>query len=295
MEANNFSKALSKATKLPQLPPNYEDDDEKSEIADGIGELSTGMRPLHCIPRPSTSTKKPKPPNPEFKPLRPVSYFCQALRISLSTRALDVRVYYTPPKYDNGGVMVFHHGAGYAGTSFACLAKEIGKVMRDNVGVLAFDARRHGKTTSSQSDEDLSIDVLVDDFCALLQTIYHAAAAPNLMANFCTAVEALPHMHAILNSRPEVCSYSVNTGLIRNPASARVSIPSIVAPADSALMPNTRANIGFKDKWRTPLRSTAPYWDSWFPSLSPLFLGLSSARLLVLAGAERSDTMLIVG
>lgn len=95
-------------------------------------------------PRPSTSTRKPKPPNPEFKPLSPASYFSQALQISLPTRALDVRVYYTPPKYDGGGIIVFHHGAGYAGTSFACLAKEISEVMRDNVGVLAFDARRHG-------------------------------------------------------------------------------------------------------------------------------------------------------
>jgi hypothetical protein len=45
--------------------------------------------------------------------------------------------------------------------------------------------RVSGKTTSSQSDEDLSINVLVEDFCALLQTIYpDVAAAPNLMVNF---------------------------------------------------------------------------------------------------------------
>lgn len=100
-------------------------------------------------------------------------------------------------------------------------------------------------------------------------------------------MEALPHMQAILNSRPEgfdsveeaiewqyvyfgsplinafyTFSYSVDTGLIHNPTSARVSIPSIIVPADSPLTPTTRANSGFKYKWRTPLRSTAPYWDS---------------------------------
>jgi protein phosphatase methylesterase 1 len=109
-------------------------------------------------------------------------------------------------------------------------------------------------------------------------------------------------------------SYSVDTGLIHNPSSARVSIPSIVVPSDSPLTPTTRANSGFKYKWRTPLRSTAPYWNSthipchlifsihmliflsgWFPSLSSLFLALRSARLLVLAGAERLDTTLMVG
>lgn len=45
--------------------------------------------------------------------------------------------------------------------------------------------RLSGKTTSSQSDEDLSIDILVEDFCALLQTIYpDIAAAPTLMVKF---------------------------------------------------------------------------------------------------------------
>jgi len=42
-----------------------------------------------------------------------------------------------------------------------------------------------GKTTSSQSDEDLSINILVEDLCALLQTIYtDVAAAPTLMVRF---------------------------------------------------------------------------------------------------------------
>ncbi|KAJ8592850.1 protein phosphatase methylesterase [Rhizopogon salebrosus TDB-379] len=330
-----YRSAISaRIAKLPQLPPTDEDDDEQSELADGIGALSTGMGPPP-IPRSSASTRTPKPPNPQFEPLSPASYFSQALQVALPSRALDVRVYHTPSKYDGGGVIVFHHGAGYAGTSFACLAKEISAVMRNDVGVLAFDARRHGKTTSSQSDENLSIDVLVEDFCALLQTIYpDAAAAPTLMlvghsmgGSVCvracpilqhhqyriagvavldvvegTAIEALPHMQAILNSRPEgfdsieeAIEWHVDTGLIHNPSSARVSIPSIVIPSDSPLTPTTRANSGFKYKWRTPLRSTAPYWNSWFPSLSSLFLALRSARLLVLAGAERLDTTLMVG
>ncbi|KAG1834251.1 hypothetical protein EV424DRAFT_1310583 [Suillus variegatus] len=95
-------------------------------------------------------------------------------------------------------------------------------------------------------------------------------------------------IHAILNSRPEgfdivqeAIKWHVNTGLVHNPTSARVSIPSIVVPTGS-LTPSTRANIGFKYKWR------------WFPSLSSLFLGLYYARLLVLAGAERLDTTLTV-
>ncbi|OJA08331.1 hypothetical protein AZE42_07215 [Rhizopogon vesiculosus] len=327
-----YRSAISaRIAKLPQLPPTDEDNVEQSELADEIGALSTGMGPPP-VPR---SARKPTPQNPQFQPLSSAAYFSQALQVALPTRALDVRVYYTPPKYDGGGVIVLHHGAGYAGTSFACLAKEISGIMKGGVGVLAFDARRHGKTTSSQSDENLSIDVLVEDFCALIQAIYlDAAAAPTLMlvghsmgGSVCvracpilqqhkykiagvavldvvegTAVEVLPHMQTILNSRPEgfdsieeAIEWHVDTGLIHNPTSARVSIPSIIVPADSPLTPTTRTNSGFKYKWRTPLRSTAPYWDSWFPSLSSLFLALRSARLLVLAGAERLDTTLMVG
>lgn len=41
--------------------------------------------------------------------------------------------------------MIMHHGAGYSALSFACLAKELNEVVGKDVGVLAFDARRHGE------------------------------------------------------------------------------------------------------------------------------------------------------
>jgi len=62
--------------------------------------------------------------------------------------------------------------------------------MRGDMVSIPFEGTRNahhlsGKTTSSQSDEDLSIDVLVEDFCALLQTIYpDVAAAPTFMVKF---------------------------------------------------------------------------------------------------------------
>ena len=98
-----------------------------------------------------------------------------------------------------------------------------------------------------------------------------------------SAIEALPHMHSLLNARPDgfdsmeeaiewqyVCwpstlslalmakwlYHSVTTKAIRNPNSARVSIPGIIVPSnnDSPAVPPF--------VWRTPLRSTAPYWTS---------------------------------
>jgi len=49
---------------------------------------------------------------------------------------------------------------------------------------------------------------------------------------------------------------SVTTNAIRNPISARVSVPSIIVPSTS---PSSAAPAY---EWRTTLRSTAPYWAS---------------------------------
>ncbi|KAH7884869.1 Alpha/Beta hydrolase protein [Phlebopus sp. FC_14] len=334
-----YRSAISaRIAKLPHLPQTDEDDaaDESNELCDSLGSLPIfGMGPPPLPHTNSSTPRTPKEPNPAFSPISPSSYFSQALQVSLPSRGLDVRVYYTPPRFEGGGLIVLHHGAGYAGTSFTCLAKEISGVMRGKVGVLTFDARRHGKTTSTEPDDNLSMDILVDDFVSLTQTVFpDPAHAPVLMlvghsmggsvvVRACpkiqnlhytvsgvavldvvegTAIEALPHMHALLNSRPEgfdsieeAIEWHVNTHTINNPISARISIPSILIPRESTLAPRTRANEPYAYRWRTPLRSTAPYWDSWFSSLSSLFLSLRSARLLVLAGAERLDTPLMVG
>ncbi len=41
--------------------------------------------------------------------------------------------------------MICHHGAGYGGLSFACMAKEVQDLSNGECGILAPDARRHGK------------------------------------------------------------------------------------------------------------------------------------------------------
>jgi protein phosphatase methylesterase 1 len=97
-----------------------------------------------------------------------------------------------------------------------------------------------------------------------------------------TAIEALPLMNSLLNARPDgfdsaeeaiewqyvtrlntnslpapthIFFVSVATNTILNPNSARVSIPSIITPSEST------SPIVPKYVWRTPLRSTAPYWS----------------------------------
>jgi len=226
--------------------------------------------------------------------------------------------------------MVLHHGAGYSALSFAMMAKEITTETGGECGVLAMDCRRHGKTEpldESVSDDDLSIDVLAEDAYNLLCTLFpDPSATPSLLlvghsmggsvlVRACpmllakkyrvtgvavldvvegSAVEALPHMHNLLNSRPDgfdsledAIEWHVTGHTIRNLTSARISVPSLFVPSPPNYTP--------RFLWRTPLRSTAPYWESWFLGLSKSFLEVRTARLLVLAGTDRLDKDLMLG
>ncbi|KAJ4480053.1 Alpha/Beta hydrolase protein [Lentinula aciculospora] len=317
-----YRSALSaRLAKLPADIPSKNDDGEE-ESADSLSSLpGSGLGP----------PAMQKDPNSAFSTISAKNFFVQALQVALPGRNLDCRMYYTPPVEANGTVMVCQHGAGYSGLTFACMAKEITDMTRGECGVLAIDARRHGKTVSTlkQEDEDLSIGILVDDFVEVIQTIYpDPHVSPTLIlighsmggsiaTRACTilldgmykiggvavldvvegsAIEALPYMNSLLNARPdgfdsveEAVEWHVTTNAIRNSTSARISIPSIISPSGSS-SPNIPPFI-----WRTPLRSTASYWKSWFVGLSSKFLSVRTARLLVLAGTDRLDKELMIG
>ncbi|GAA6060216.1 hypothetical protein JCM10212_002295 [Sporobolomyces blumeae] len=129
------------------------------------------------------------------------------------------RVYWTPPRLtttdpaadgdvdgdDDGAspddrevLFVFVHGAGYSGLSFAVLAKRLIEQERDGrgssegkrgrVGVLAYDARGHGRTqvppSSVDPDEQPSMDLgsLAQDLIDLLRSMFpDRRQAPSLV------------------------------------------------------------------------------------------------------------------
>jgi len=89
----------------------------------------------------------------KLSPLSASEFFAQALEVSPPDNDATFRVYLTPPSGQpgrdqkpnpNGTYLVTHHGAGASGLSFAPLAKEVG-IRAPELGVLAFDARGHGK------------------------------------------------------------------------------------------------------------------------------------------------------
>ncbi|KAF8512476.1 protein phosphatase methylesterase [Gautieria morchelliformis] len=338
MSALQRSALSARIAKLPQLPPgiaptvapqsNYDDceDDVEEDETDGLGALPS-MAPSNQSNRPNRSLKRTKPHDSELTPISAASYFSQAVEVAVPPAQLTFRVYYTPPKLSGtkGTVMVCHHGAGFSALSFACFAKEVENLSHGECGVLALDAREHGRTESTAAAEemDLSVERLCVDVVELIKTIFptpsesptlllvgHSmggsvivrASGALLAAKYKLAgvavldvvegftLDALPHMHNLLDSRPdgfdsqeEAIQWHVSTNTIRNPLSARISVPPIITPSGTAW------------RWRTPLRSTAPYWANWFTGLSKTFLSARTARLLVLAGTDRLDKELMIG
>ncbi|SPO34911.1 related to Protein phosphatase methylesterase 1 [Pseudozyma flocculosa] len=144
-----------------------------------------------------------------------------------------------------------------------------------------------------------------------------------------TAMDALEGMRSIVLSHPrgfdsveQAIEWHVDSKTIANPDSARVSVPPLVErntdvpdevartrQADSEPMEVLQDHEGaaaqepgqgeeaqrFRYKWRADLLATEPYWRSWFQGLSSRFLGVKTARLLLLAGTDRLDKELMIG
>ncbi|PLW23068.1 hypothetical protein PCANC_27849 [Puccinia coronata f. sp. avenae] len=231
-------------------------------------------------------------------------------------------------------VFVFHHGAGYSGLSAACLAREV---------------RASQVKSPDQASPDLSLPTLASDMVDLLRTMYpHRPHAPAFVlvghsmggavaTEACAGVQehvgrviglvvldvvegsalsALTSMMPLINARPssfgspaECIKYHVDSHTIRNLASARISVPSLIrnssaSSAPSASHPATEDasadppdTIGSEERfeWITDLRRSQPHWEGWYRGLSAKFLAQKTARLLVLAGTDRLDKELMIG
>lgn len=105
-----------------------------------------------------------------------------------------------------------------------------------------------------------------------------------------SAIEALMHMKTYLASRPSSFSsieaaieWHVRSRTLRNPESAKASVPSLLV------------GTGDRWTWRTDLMRTQPYWENWFTGMSGRFLRGRAAKALLLAGTDRLDKELMVG
>ncbi|MCJ1316560.1 Protein phosphatase methylesterase 1 [Xylographa vitiligo] len=154
-----------------------------------------------------------------------------------------------------------------------------------------------------------------------------------------SAIDALASMETYLSSRPTTfpsisagIEWHTRTRTIRNPLSARVSVPSLLCPTPTTISPSapplarsfsptttpilsSSSSTPPPDEplttpfpvtsppqtsrrtwtWRTNLANTSPFWHSWFRALSAKFLTAKGGKLLLLAGTDRLDKELMIG
>ncbi|KAL8287269.1 hypothetical protein RQP46_003721 [Phenoliferia psychrophenolica] len=236
------------------------------------------------------------------------------------------------PTGGNGMVFVCVHGAGYSGLSFACFAKDAVAKGGGKVGALAYDARGHGKTKVEKDGDgklDMSLEAMSDDLVRLLKEMFPVKAeAPSVVlighsmggavaVDACpkladvvdvvglsvldvvegTALDALQGMNALIAAQPkgfqtveQGIEWHLRSKVLNNAASARLSVPPLLMPTESQV-PNDPLTV----VWRADLAATQPFWEGWFTGLSAKFLACRTAKLLLLAGADRLDTALMVG
>eukprot|EP01129_Flabellula_baltica_P015437 TRINITY_DN7871_c0_g1_i1.p1 TRINITY_DN7871_c0_g1~~TRINITY_DN7871_c0_g1_i1.p1 ORF type:complete len:322 (-),score=52.07 TRINITY_DN7871_c0_g1_i1:34-960(-) len=211
-----------------------------------------------------------------------------------------------------GPVCVFFHGAGHTAMSWAIVASKL----KEDVQVICFDARGHGGS-DGMSMEDMSSDVLVSDAIQMIHEVFPEEVPPLVFIGHSmggaiairtaiamegqvaalivldvvegTAMESLPKMVAILQSRPhsfespeEAISWSLRTGGYRKKDSARISVPGQLK------------EVNGEYRWRTDLMVTQPFWSSWFSNMSELFLSVPAPKLLIIADTDRLDTSLTI-
>ncbi|CUS10147.1 unnamed protein product [Tuber aestivum] len=284
------------------------------------------IRPLFARPEPRKKAS--------LEPLPWNQYFSSSLYLLHEPTSAVFHAYLTSP-INNGPLFVMHHGAGSSGLSFALLASEIRKAL-PAAGVLSIDSRGHGETkTPNDGDLSLPIlsqdfvtaVELVKEKCGWgkmpdLVLVGHSlggavvadvAMGGKLGGNVLgyvvldvvegSAIDALQSMQTYLSTRPsgftslaQGIEWHTRSRTIRNPTSARISVPALLLLTDTAQPESSEDSSPPRPwRWRTDLAKTQPFWQGWFVGLSKKFLEARGGKLLILAGTDRLDRELIIG
>lgn len=246
-------------------------------------------------------------------------------------RHLSFQIYYSPPSSKSVPIFIFHHGAGSSSMTFCKLTQSLKNkygTEEEHPGIFLFDMRGHGNSSLGKTP-DYDISTLTEDFQFIIDEFHHRFKPesslylmghslggsiltsylnvnPDITYNIKglimldiveeTAITSLSTMPSFLSRLPrKFTSYKQAidwhikyTRLLKNKDSACISVPDLFEEKT----PNELT-------WKTDLKLTQPYWESWFLGLSSNFITCGSkihvAKLLILAGHETLDTDLIRG
>ncbi|CAG8433708.1 10416_t:CDS:2 [Diversispora eburnea] len=212
----------------------------------------------------------------------------------------------------NVPLFIMHHGAGSSGLSFALCSSHIKRLMDNKCTIFSYDCRDDNDLSLERLSQDL-VDVLkaaFDDEVVKKRCVVSHVASKRLVPSMtCLAVidvvegsalEALKGMLPFLRNRStefksieDAIEWSINSGTVHNPESARIStFPLLIEKIENK--ESTHDEGVNKYVWRTDLVTTQKYWEEWFTGLSEKFLSARAAKLLILAGTDRLDKPLTI-
>lgn len=238
---------------------------------------------------------------------------------------LTFQTYYAPPGSQTAPIFICHHGAGSSAMTFWCAARSLISA-KEKPGVFLYDARGHGNSTLSKqldyalSDFTADLEFVMSRFLAKYQPqnplclIGHSLGGA-VMTNYISsksvpgsvkglvvidiveeaAIRALDKALAFVKRRPksftslmQAVQWHLQSSILRNEESAKVSVPDLLTPVDNVYM------------WRADLERMSKYWHSWFVDLSLTFVTCNSAaknvaKLLLLSTSETLDKELMIG
>ncbi|KAF9571316.1 hypothetical protein EC968_000756 [Mortierella alpina] len=238
----------------------------------------------------------------------------------LDPSELTFNVYETNRDLTDAPVIVLHHGAGFCARSFATTTRELKKLLGDQARFLCFDVRGHGETTSNDQQnlqvERLAKDLqnllltlygpgsghkqmpefflvghsmggaVVIEFAAQKMIPGISAVAVLDMAEMSLDM-AKANIKEWCTTRPkafdsveQVVQLGIESKIVRNIESARVSFPGLVTHAPAPAK-------GYV--WHTDLLQSESCWPSWFKDMNQKFLKIQVPKILILAEYGRLD------
>nr|CCC95930.1 unnamed protein product [Trypanosoma congolense IL3000] len=222
------------------------------------------------------------------------------------------------------------HGAGMSSSSFYTLAARLLEDSHSSCGetpvtvlVVAFDMRCHGDSTARGGEESLTLQVLVEDFRAVLRAVKeslfanaerfyfvgHSLGGSVLVHGLLgeadllqlaagvvlldvvegTARISLGHMDKFLENRPQKFrEVSEATQWFLQRGGMRNA-----AAAEVTVPPLLRMEGEFF-VWKSNLERMSSVWPQWFDGLDKGFVALPCPKILCLANTERLDTALTI-
>eukprot|EP01054_Gregarina_sp_Poly1_P001766 Gregarina_sp_Poly_1__1765@NODE_1458_length_4095_cov_178_894985_g965_i0_p2_GENE_NODE_1458_length_4095_cov_178_894985_g965_i0NODE_1458_length_4095_cov_178_894985_g965_i0_p2_ORF_typecomplete_len300_score42_58Abhydrolase_6/PF12697_7/1_4e28Hydrolase_4/PF12146_8/1_9e18Abhydrolase_1/PF00561_20/6_5e12Thioesterase/PF00975_20/3_6e10DUF676/PF05057_14/4_2e08Chlorophyllase2/PF12740_7/3e08Abhydrolase_2/PF02230_16/9_2e07DUF1057/PF06342_12/3_6e06Abhydrolase_5/PF12695_7/9_2e06AXE1/PF05448_12/1_5e05PAFAH_p_II/PF0 len=217
-------------------------------------------------------------------------------------------------------LIVFFHGAGHTGLSFALLSKQLEHAYI----TAAYDMRHHGLTRCEDSKQNLGIQLLVEDGIFVVNAIQAKVGSKqplilcghsmggSVAARVAARLEPTHQIFAVvlldiveelaLDALPNVSSFirKYPTHFPTADAAIRWALHNILKNKESASL-SIPSQLRWEESsqswvWRVDLAASSDYWHEWFLGLSDCFLSLRATKILILAGTphDKLDSKLTI-